>query len=80
MRVPRVRAFGWRRLDAVDACGRRVVEPVPEQLAAVERAVELRRQGATLQAIAESLNAEGLPTKRGAGRVGTVRAVLLRAG
>ena len=46
-----------------------------------ERAVELRRSGATLQAIAESLNAEGLHTKRGAvWRAGTVRAVLVRAG
>ena len=74
-------AHGWRRLDAVDDCGRRVVEAVPDELAAVERAVELRRSGATLQAIAESLNAEGLPTKRGAvWRAGTVRAVLMRAG
>lgn len=74
-------ALGWRRLDAVDDCGRRVVEAVPDELAAVERAVELRRSGATLQAIAESLNREGLPTKRGAvWRAGTVRAVLLRAG
>ena len=54
---------------------------MPDELAAVERAVELRRSGATLQAIAESLNAERLPTKRGAvWRAGTVRAVLLRAG
>ena len=74
-------ALGWRRLDAVDDWGRRVVEAVPGELAAVERAVELRRGGATLQAIAESLNAEGLPTKRGAvWRAGTVRAVLLRVG
>lgn len=58
-----------------------MVAPVPEELAAVERAVELRRSGATLQAIAQALNAEGLPTKRGAvWRAGTVRAVLLRAG
>lgn len=74
-------ALGWRRLDAVDECGRRVVEAVPEELAAVERAVELRRGGATLQAIAQALNAEGLPTKRGAvWRAGTVRAVLMRVG
>lgn len=74
-------ALGWRRLDAVDDCGWRVVEAVPDELAAVDRAVELRRQGATLQAIAQALNAEGLPTKRGAvWRAGTVRAVLMRVG
>ena len=71
-------AHGWRRLDAVDDCGRRVVESVPGELAAVERAVELR-SGATLAAVAEALNREGLPTKRGAvWRAGTVRAVLGR--
>ena len=54
---------------------------MPEEVAAVKRAVELRRGGATLQAIAQALTAEGLPTKRGAvWRAGTVRAVLLRAG
>ncbi len=73
-------AFGWRRLDAVDDCGRRVCEPVADEVAAVERAVELRRSGATLAAVAEALNREGLPTKRGSvWRAGTVRAVLLRA-
>jgi hypothetical protein len=55
--------------------------PSPRGLAAVERSVDLRRSGATLQAIAQALNAEGLPTKRGAvWRAGTVRAVLMRAG
>ena len=74
-------AHGWRRLDAVDDCGRRVVEPVPGEIAAVERAVELRRSGATLAAVAQALNREGLPTKRGAvWRAGTVRAVLGRVG
>jgi len=34
--------FGWRRLDAVDECGRRVVEAVPEEVAAVDRAVLMR--------------------------------------
>ena len=49
-------------------------------MVAVERAVVLRRGGATLQSIAESLNAEGMPTKRGAvWRAGTVRTVLMRA-
>ena len=36
-------ALGWRRLDAADDCGRQVVDAVPDELAAVERAVELRR-------------------------------------
>ena len=39
---------------------------MPDELAAVE----LRRSGAPLQAIAESLNAEGPPTKRGGGLAG----------
>ena len=74
-------AHGWRRLDAVDDCGRRVVESVPGELAAVARAVELRRSGATLAAVSAVLNREGLPTKRGAvWRAGTVRAVLGRVG
>lgn len=72
-------AFGWRRLATVDADGRRVCEPAPDEVAALERALTLRREGATYQAIADTLNAEGTPTKhRTIWRPGTVRAVLLR--
>lgn len=58
-------AFGWRHGDQRDADGRRVVEAVPEEQRTLSRISELRGQGQTLRVIADTLNAEGHPTKRG---------------
>lgn len=73
-------AFGWTRGEGLDESGRRVCEAVEGELAAVERILALRDAGSTLQEIADKLNGEAVPTKRG-GRwyPGTVRAILLRA-
>ena len=73
--------FGWTRGEALDGEGRRVCEAVDAELVAIDRIVALRVGGATLQQIADALNAEAVQTKRG-GRwyPGTVRSVLLRAG
>lgn len=51
-------AFGVRAVDGVLA-------PVESEQAAIARARELRRDGASLRAIAETLTAEGHRTKRG---------------
>ncbi len=73
-------ALGWRRTDEVDADGRRVCVPVPEEQAVLDRARGLREGGATFRAVAEALNAEALrPKHGGVWRAGSVRAVLLRA-
>lgn len=58
--------LGWRRADATDAEGRRVVEPVDAEAAAVARARALRAEGATLREVAARLAAEGFTTKKGA--------------
>jgi len=53
---------------------------VAEEAAVLSRAAELRAAGWTLQAIADTFNAEQIPTKRGgAWRPSTVRALTLRA-
>ena len=73
-------ALGWTRDDEADDDGRRVVRKVEAECATVARILELRAEGATLQAIADTLTAEGRPTKRGGKwHPMTVRNVLVRA-
>lgn len=57
--------FGWRRSDATDAAGRRVVELVPEEFSTLVECRTLRDMGWTLQSIADKFNNEGRRTKRG---------------
>jgi len=74
-------ALGWRRTEATDAEGRRIVADAGEEVAAVARILALRAEGSTLREIAEAMTAEGHATKKG-GKwyASTVRAVLARAG
>lgn len=73
-------ALGWRRGDALDKAGRRVVERVEAEAAAVARILELRRGGSSMRAIAATMTAEGYATKAG-GRwhAATVLRVVRRA-
>ncbi len=57
--------FGWRRADATDAAGRRVIELVPEEFSTLVECRTLRDMGWTLQRIADKFNSEGRRTKRG---------------
>ena len=57
--------LGLTRADELDGAGRRIVIAVDDELRAVERVVELRRSGATFRAIADAMNAAGIPTKAG---------------
>ena len=73
-------ALGWTRTDATDADGRLVVRKVAAECDTVERIMALRADGLTLQAIADTLTADGRPTKRGGKWYPmTVRNVLQRA-
>ena len=73
-------ALGWTRDDATDEDGRKVVRKVKAEAATVERILALRAEGLTLQAIADTLTAEGLRTKRGGNWYPTtIRNVLKRA-
>ena len=78
--------FEWRRIserqrekhDALRRAGRPRGRPaVPAELA--DRLIAMRAEGATYQAIADALNAEGAPTARGgtAWRPSTVRSAIL---
>jgi len=58
-------ALGECRTDERDDHGRRVVKSIPSEVAAVRRVHELRSEGLTHRQIAEQMNAEGHPTKRG---------------
>ena len=58
-------ALGWRRTDAKDGEGRRLVASVDAEAATVDRARALRDEGLSLRAIAAALTTEGHPTKRG---------------
>ncbi len=71
--------LGWRRLDALDEHGRRVIVRDEDEAACVERMSELRNSGLTYAAVADSLHTEGWRTKRG-GRwaSATVQGVLKR--
>lgn len=73
--------LGWRYTEDVDEEGRRVVEKIPGEVRVVQRIKRARKRGDSLRAIAEKLNHDGVPTKRG-GRwyASTVRAVLQVAG
>lgn len=57
--------LGFRRSEALDADGRRVVEADPIEAATVARIIELREQGQAWRAVADALNQEGRPSKRG---------------
>ncbi len=73
--------LGWMRADEIDDDGRRVVVPLEAEIAVVRRIKALRRRGETFEAIAQLLNREGVPTKRGGNRwwATTVRNVVVRS-
>lgn len=74
-------ALGWTRDDDTDDDGRKVVRKVAAECETVARILDLRAEGLTLQAIADTLTAEGRPTKRGGNWYpATVRNVLVREG
>ena len=58
-------ALGWTRTEETDTEGRRIVCKVESEALAVARILELRTEGRTLWAIADTLTAEGHKTKRG---------------
>ena len=72
-------AMGWQHSECVGADGRRIVEAVEAEVAAVERALALKAEGLSLRAIAAALKAEGFATKRG-GRwqANTIRKIITR--
>lgn len=71
--------LGWTRGE-IAPDGRRSIVEVAHEVALVGRIRRLRRQGATFEAIARTLNAEGAATKRGGARwyATTVRNVIVR--
>lgn len=74
-------ALGWTRAEERDADGRLVVHEIEEEIATVNRIVELRAEQLSLRAIAEVLTSEGRATKRGGTwRPVTVHRVLRRRG
>lgn len=58
-------ALGWEHGDEVDDNGRRVMVPKPGEREAIDLMIKLRRAGRTLQAIADTLEDQGYPTKHG---------------
>ncbi len=72
--------LGWTRGAECDESGRRVIVEVQDEIALVQRIKRMRRRGATFETIAQTLNAEGVPTKRGGAKwwATTVRNVLVR--
>ena len=76
-------ACGWR-LDHAPygfrANGKRhCMDPIPRELVIVRRILEAWRAGGTYAGIARDLNAEGVPTKRGARwHASTVRGIVQR--
>ena len=74
-------ALGWTRTDDTDDDGRKLVRVVKAEADTVARILALRAEGRTLQSIADTLAAEGRPTKRGGNWYpATVRNVLVREG
>lgn len=72
-------ALGWTRTDQRNRDGRLIVAELAEEVATVNRIIELRAQRLSLRAIATALTHEGRATKRGgAWRAVTVLAVLRR--
>lgn len=59
-------ALGWKRTEQTDANGRRVVQADAAELAVLERIAVMSASGATVRAIASTLNSEGVQTKKGA--------------
>lgn len=73
-------ALGWKRTDAKDGEGRRVVEEDQAELATVQRIRFLRRRGLSLRAICTQLAEEKRQTKRGGKWTAkVVRSVLMRS-
>ena len=74
-------ALGWTRTDDTDDDGRKLMRVVKAEADTVARILALRAEGHTLQSIADTLAAEGRPTKRGGNWYpATVRNVLVREG
>lgn len=72
-------ALGWTRTNERDTEGRLLVHELDDEVATVNRIVELRGHGLSLHAIASTLTNEGRRTKRGgAWRPVTVHRVLRR--
>jgi DNA invertase Pin-like site-specific DNA recombinase len=72
--------LGQRLSGKTDPRGRRLLEADPAEAATVQRIVALRRSGASLRRIAQTLAAEGRRPKRGSvWHASAVRAVLKRA-
>lgn len=73
-------ALGWERGEELDGEGRLVVQAVRSEMRTIERIIELRASGKSLREIADVLEKERRPTKRG-GRwqAQTVALVLSRA-
>lgn len=66
--------FGWERSDDVDEHGRRKLVRSSDELKVLLECAALRKSGLTLQQIADKLNEQGVPTKRGgAWHASTVR-------
>lgn len=57
--------FGWKYSEERDPNGRRKQVPIHDELRTVNECVTLRGLGFTYQQIADKLNAEGIPSKRG---------------
>jgi site-specific DNA recombinase len=70
--------LGLRRTDEIDATGRRVVVPAPDELNTVARARALRAGGSSLRSIARILCEEAHATKRGGRWDATTVAKVLR--
>ena len=56
--------YGWVRSGTINADGRRPLRRVEEELAVIDRMISMRDGGATYQAIADALTADGITTKR----------------
>jgi len=58
-------ALGWKRVEDLDEEGRRIVVEVGEEVATVDRILELKEQGLSMRGIAKALTEEGRRTKKG---------------
>lgn len=72
--------LGWQRGDALDGSGRREIVGLPGEVEVLTRIRRLRKRGLTFEAIAQLLNSEAVPTKRGGKRwwATTVRNLVVR--
>lgn len=58
-------SFGWEYVEAPDKDGARVAVPIAAELRVVYTCKAMRSAGYTFRQIADKLNADGVPTKRG---------------